>query len=235
MAQTVTLTQLINSVRLRADMVGNTFCDDTEITEYINKSIAELYDLLLTTTYADDYFVSSINITLTGASTYALTSAIPLFYKLKGVDIQDGAQWRSLKPFMFTERNRQRNASYAGLIDQYRYRLVGGNLQFETNSPPPSGTIKVWYVPVATRLASGSDTFDGINAWEEYVIIDAAIKCLMKEESDVTGLVRMKQAQMERIMAAAPNRDAGEPQRVTDVNQIRDGETYDIFGFGHDW
>lgn len=231
MASTVTLTQLLNSVRLKADMVGSTFVDDTEITEYVNKSIAELYDLLLTTTYGDDYFVSSTTITLTGASTYSLASNIPTFYKLKGIDIQDGSVWRSLRPFMFSERNRQRNAA-VDWIDQYRYRLVGGNLQFETNNPPPSGTIKVWYVPAATKLVNGSDTFDGVNAWEEYVVLDAAIKCLLKEESDVSALMRLKQAQLERILAAAPNRDAGEPQRVTDVNAVRNGEVYDVYGFG---
>lgn len=231
MARTVTLTQLINSVRLKADMVGNNFCDDTEITEYINKSIAELYDLLLTTTYGDDYFVSSTTITLTGATTYNLVTAIPTFYKLKGVDIQDGSQWRTLRPFMFAERNRQRNAAI-DIVDQYRYRLVGNNLQFETNAPPASGTIKVWFVPVATSLALGSDTFDGVNGWEEYVVLDAAIKCLLKEESDATALMKLKQMQLERIMAAAPNRNAAEPQRVTDVNAIQNGEIYDVYGFG---
>jgi len=231
MARTVTLTQLINSVRLKADMVGADFCDDTEITEYINKSIAELYDLLLTTTYGDDYFVSSTNITLTGATTYSLTSNIPTFYKLKGVDIQDGGQWRTLRPFMFAERNRQRNAAI-DIIDQYRYRLVGNNLQFETNAPPASGTIKVWYVPAATLLTTGSDTFDGVNGWEEYVVLDAAIKCLVKEESDVSALVKFKEDQLQRIMAAAPNRNAAEPQRVTDVNAVQNGEIYDVYGFG---
>lgn len=228
MASTVTLTQLINSVRLKADMVGNDFCSDTEITEYINKSIAELYDLLLTTTYGDDYFLTSDTITLTGATEYNLATETADFYKLKGVDIQDGGVWRSLKPFMFQERNRQRTVSAPTLADRYRYRLVGTKLRFETNDPPPSGTIKIWYVPVYTPLVSGSDTFDGVNGWEEYVILDAAAKCLLKEESDASALLQLKAAQAKRIIDTAPNRDAGEPQRVIDVYATGVAENADV-------
>lgn len=67
---------------------------------------------------------------------------------------------------------------------------------------------------------------DEINGFEEYIIIDAAIKCLIKEESDVSVLLAQKQQIMQRIEAMASNRDAGEPERVTDV--------YD-YGWGYEW
>ena len=49
------------------------------------------------------------------------------------------------------------------------------------------------------------------------MIIDAAIKCLIKEESDVQVLLMQKKQVLDRIEAMAANRDAGEPERVTDV------------------
>lgn len=54
--------------------------------------------------------------------------------------------------------------------------------------------------------------------WEEYAIIDSAIKCLEKEESNVETLVRDKEMVRIRIGDVAIERDAGTPFRVTDVN-----------------
>lgn len=74
------------------------------------------------------------------------------------------------------------------------------------------------------------DIFDGINGWEEYIIIDTAIKMLVKEESPtVAELMAQKQNLIARIAIAAANRDAGSPKRITDIhttNGIRGGRLY---------
>ena len=49
------------------------------------------------------------------------------------------------------------------------------------------------------------------------MIVDAAIKALIKEESDTSALERDKAAITARIESAAENRDAAKPQRVADV------------------
>ena len=59
--------------------------------------------------------------------------------------------------------------------------------------------------------------FDFYSGWDEYVIIDSAIKMLLKEEADVTALLLQKNQLRERIITESQNRDAGEPQTVTDV------------------
>ena len=71
-----------------------------------------------------------------------------------------------------------------------------------------------------------NSTFDGVSGWEEYIVIDAAIKCLQKEESDVSVLMSQKSAIAKRIEAAAENRDAGEPSKVTDVSNY---ESFSIY------
>lgn len=58
---------------------------------------------------------------------------------------------------------------------------------------------------------------DGISGWLEYVITDAAIKMLQKEESDTSVLQFQKAALIKRIEAAAENRDAGNPATIADV------------------
>lgn len=61
------------------------------------------------------------------------------------------------------------------------------------------------------------DSLDGRNGWEEWVVIDAAIKLLAKEESDTSQLEREAARLWARIMAALQNRDAGQGKRITDV------------------
>ncbi len=85
----------------------------------------------------------------------------------------------------------------------------------------------------ATFLAGGVIQVDlkGVNGWDEYVIIDAAIKCLIKEESDVQVLLLQKQQMLKRIEDMAANRDAGDPERVSDTS-LGYGDNWGGFGYG---
>ena len=57
-----------------------------------------------------------------------------------------------------------------------------------------------------------------VNAgWRQYVTVDSAIVMMLKEESDISGLVYIKQGLLERIEIMAEDRDSGEPARVTNV------------------
>lgn len=47
--------------------------------------------------------------------------------------------------------------------------------------------------------------------WEELIILEAAIKAMIKDESNPSGLMQQKAACMHRLEAAAANRDAGSP------------------------
>ena len=49
-------------------------------------------------------------------------------------------------------------------------------------------------------------------------MVDAAIKCLLKEESDTQPHMIYKEQLRKRIESAAGNRDAGESYRISDVN-----------------
>jgi hypothetical protein len=126
-------------------------------------------------------------------------------------------QWMRLRPFNFAERNRYSpfgtQALYA--YSNLRYRLNGNKLWF-TPTPQSGLTIQVWYVPRLTQLSAIADTVDGISGWTEYIIIDAAIKCAQKEESDVSALMAQKMAIKQRIETMAGDRDAGSPATVAD-------------------
>lgn len=211
---TVTLLELRTRARQRADMEATGFVKDPELNSYINASYAELYDLLVAC-FGSDYFVAPAHPFTTTPNTdkYALPTD---FYKLLGVDIKlDSINWRTVKRFEFSERNIPQiwdNSFYVST----RYRLNGNNILI---SPVPTSQAecRAWYIPLPQKLTLDSDSFSGINGYEEYVIIDAAIKMLTKEESDTSQLSFDKQALKKRIQDMADSRDVGSPATVSDT------------------
>lgn len=213
-----TLADVRTLARQRADMEGSSFVSDAELNSYINASFAELYDLL--TSRFEDYYSSSLTFTLAGSvSSYALPAD---FYKLRGLDFQYTApnEWISVRQFNFAERNSlSRNLSRLTYgVRDVSYRVMGNQILFLPEGSA-QGTYRLWYIPRFTPLASDTDVLAGILDFEEYIVVDAAIKCLIKEESDTSMLMAMKEQLKARILAMSANRDANEPERVADTNR----------------
>lgn len=228
MATTMTLLELRTVSRQRADQVNSQFISDAELNSYINQSYFELYDILVQS-YGDDYYVSNpVQFTTDGISaTYALPdgalyAAAPALYKLLGVDLQLQAgvpgSYVTLNRFNFSQRNRYSIPNFQSFfgVTNLRYRLQGSNLLF-TPIPMAGQTIQLWYIPRLTTLAADGNSVDGISGWTEYIIIDAAIKMMQKEESDTQVLMIQKQEMLKRIASAAANRDAGMASTVSDT------------------
>jgi hypothetical protein len=212
----VTLAEIKAQARQRADMENSEFVSDTELTTYINASIAELHDLMIAS-YSDDYYIEEYIFTSTGDLNYALPAD---FYKLRGVDVRRGptGQWATVKRYNFNRRNEQQNAYAWNLLGlpYIEYRMVGSNLRFN-RTPDLELQFRLWYHPVAVKLASDADQYDDVNGYIEYVVTDAAIKMMQKEESDVSVLLGQKEALRQRIISMAANRDANESASVTDI------------------
>lgn len=220
MSTTMSLLELRTATRQRSDMVNSTFVSDAELNSYVNQSLFELYDLLIQK-YGNDYFVASpFTLTTNGTSdSYALPGN---FYKLLGVDLalsNSTDSYVTIKPFNFAERNRYAAPNFQSFygITNLRYRLRGNKLWF-TPIAEANQKMRIWYIPRMETLAADTDTTDGISGWTEYVVIDAAIKCMQKEESDVTVLAMQKAAIIKRIEDASENRDAGFPKTISDVS-----------------
>lgn len=229
-------------------MVNSQFCTDPELTGFINASYYELYDLLVQK-FGNEYFVAldttgkPYQFTTTtaemyplpdGTSTYKMpdtTTNAPAFFKALGVDVQiDSLTWASIHRFGFAERNSGDYPVITPGRSDLRYRLNGSNIWLRSgrSSPAAGLLIRVWYVPRLTALSLDADVLDGVSGWEEYIVVDAARKALEKEESDATHLERAKAALVQRIEAAAENRDAGSPATVSDVrgDEENDGWRY---------
>lgn len=212
---TITLEELRTKARQRADLETSQYVTDEELNGLINDSIAELHDLLVGS-YGNDYYIETYTFnTVANQADYTLPAD---FYKLKGVDAKlTASNWFSLRPFNFNERNR--NEDYAwGFLNgpTVRYRMVGENLRF---SPVPDGVIqcRMWYIPLAEKLVADTDVLKDLNAYSEYVVIDAAIKMRVKEELDTVALDKQKMDMKKRIEDMAQNRDAEQPESISDI------------------
>lgn len=213
----------------RADRVNSTFVSTSEWNNYINQSYFELYDLLVDT--YEDYYLKSYQFTTDGTNnTYALPAD---FYKAMGVDIGLATSNNArvtVKKFEFIGRNRyvypNITSTFLGVFN-LEYRIMGGNIMLIPT--PSSGQIMtLWYIPRLTMLLADSDLADGISGWTEYIITDAAIKALQKEESDTSVLMMQKQALIKRIEDSAMNRDAGQPDCISNTRTW--GERWGAYG-----
>jgi hypothetical protein len=223
----------------RADRVNSNFVSTAEWNSYINQSMFELYDLLITS--YEDYFIAPPIQFISDGVTYfyplpngslsflnplnQTTSVAPPFYKIMGVDLALNSAtnaYVTVNRFQFIDRNRfvyPNTASTIYGVFNLQYRVLGSNIEF-IPTPSAGQAIRIWYVPRLTELLQDTDTTNiGISGWVEYVIVKAAYYALNKEESDTTQLVLQLAALQKRIEETAVNRDQGQPDKISDTNQ----------------
>jgi hypothetical protein len=196
-----TLATIRTTCQQRSDNVNSTFIATSEWNGWINSSYQELYGLIVQA-FGNDYFVQSpsTGYTFTTDGTNQFFALPSDFFKLLGVDLQVSAPnyWVSLKQFTFQERNK---------------------LSLTNNTIPQAGqTIRVLYVPRLTILVSDSDTVDGVNGWEEYIVADVCEKAAIKEESyEMAQMFAGIKAELKaRLDSEVENRDAATPATIAD-------------------
>lgn len=246
--------------QLTADRLNSNFVTTDEWNLYINQSYKELYDILVTL-YEDLYVARPAFFVTTGSPTYNMPDGVtsfidstgasfvpPALYKITlascGLAMNNNA-WVTLSKFNMIDIDKyvypQLTANYLGVFN-LSYRLIGLNLQNQLMELIPTPTagqyIRIYYVPRVNDLVQDTDTLDSVSGWSEYVILDAAIKVLRKEESDVTLLLNQKQAMLERITSTASNRDAGQPDTISRTRNrtgFGGGSFSGDNGFGGGW
>lgn len=219
---TITLANLRTRARDRANMENSGFVSDSIFNSYINYSISDLRDKIASKV-GEDYFATSSSSTLTaGQETISLPAD---FYKLLWVEIlgEDGNYYQ-LKRFEVSEKP----ITYNGLSSPWmgiRYRLRADNLWLQPAANTGGKTIRLWYVPLPTELSADGDTLNGYNGWDEYIVLHAARKALVKEEQDVTDLDGELIVFNQRLESMIPNRDQAQPMKIYD-NQRHGEETW---------
>lgn len=224
----VTLADLILEARQKADMVNSTFIEDPEWKSYINDSYSELYDILVSR--FEDYYSESMPFTLTASG--QVQSPPADLYKIRGIDyIASSDRPITLRKFNFEERNRyqvQTTNIWRGTFKK-SYRLMGNGIHILPAASAP-GSYILWYIPRFTPLNDSTDVLGDVLDFKEYITVDAAIKALAKEESDVVVQMTQKQALKDRIEAMASNRDT-QPERIADVRSSYGDEILYPWGY----
>jgi hypothetical protein len=166
MADVVSLSTLRLLTKQRADMENGQFITDDEWRRMLNRSYAELYDLIVTSANSEDYFLNSSTITLvSGTQSYSLPTD---FYKSRGVDLNIGSNKIPLRRYNFSERNI--GGLFATAADM-RYHIQGDKIILNP-APSTSNTITMFYIPTprkffeytVTAITRGSTTMWTVGA-----------------------------------------------------------------------
>lgn len=211
MAREVTVGALITRIRDVADLVNDGNITDAEMIRYISASYTWLYDILVSKGL--HYFESTDTTVADGINTqFALPDD---FYAALAVHFQyETNRWRSLPEHMLQE---VAALDHRDSAEAYSYRVVGGNLELLPR--PASGkTYRLLYVPAPADLDAAGDAVDGVSGWEELIVIDVAITCRIKQETQVIDLERRLARMLARVEEAAEHRSLSSTRRVTDVD-----------------
>ncbi len=229
--------------QLKADKLHSEYLTKDEWNFNINQSATELYDILITK-FGDQYFLASpVQFNTNGTATYplpdgALYTKAPALYKLAGVDVGINAsnnQWFTLPRFNWIDRNRYATLQLSGTVNSIwglAYCPFGNTLYF-IPSPQSAQVIQLWYVPMLAQMLVDTDMMPfSISGWSEYVIVDAAMKAMQKEESTEkwSSLMQSKTALLERIETTAANRDVGQSNTVSNTRARCGDQNFGSFG-----
>jgi hypothetical protein len=205
-------------------MVGSSFVADsaTGLDAWINEAHQKLHGMLVEA-LGEEYVSSTASLSIVaGTSDYAVPTG---FFKLYGIDVTLGDYVYALQPYERLERNMYRNgrilASRVRGYEVPRYSLVGSNIRLYP-TPTQALTTTVLYAPEATVLVNGTDAVSYANGWERFIVLDAAIQALAKEESDTRTLAAERAAVVKEIELAKEQRDLNRMHRVVEVDLLEE-------------
>jgi hypothetical protein len=218
MTDTATASVLMTDIRRLTDTESDANISDAYLLTLVDRSYNKLYRKIATR-YAGffDMEYTSINLVV-GTRTYALPSD---FMHLRGVDIVIGNDRVSLKRIAFGERNIQSNdprvipLRLERMRSNYGYLTQKDNLRIE---PLPSSTeqLILTYVPRPTRISNSSTTFDVIGGFDDFIIYDAAIQVLAKQERDPMVYGQLRADALAMVIETCSPRETGDAIQVRD-------------------
>lgn len=235
----LSLYELRQRAQQRADRVNSDFVKLPEWNFFIMQAMYELYDLLIDVyedyfcapevyfnTNGSDYLYDLPN----GVATYTDSATgqsvvAPPFYKLSGIDLglnSANNAYVTLNKYNLIDRNRfvypNTSSTIYGVFN-LQYRLMGNKIRF-IPTPSANQPIRLLYIPKLPQMIKDTDlTTIGGSGWLQYVIARAAKYALDKEESDTSSLDQEILYLKGRIEESAVNRDAGQPDRISDTRQ----------------
>ena len=130
-----------------------------------------------------------------------------------------------MRRFNWDEQNALRQADlYSGItaLPLYRIYTIAGREKLGIAPDTLKGTYRVYYYPAPQKMLVSTDRIDGRSGWDEWVIKDAAMKCLLKEESieQAAAIKAVRDELFQRFQLHASERDASQPERIRNVRLL---------------
>lgn len=225
MADSLTLASIETTCRQRFEFPDTTRITSDEMQGYILTSIKHFHDLVIESN--EEAVLGSSQITIYSASgEYVLPDH---FYKVRAIDIEEAGQKYDMERFQWNERNNFQTTASSPLNTRYS---ITNNVLYLRPIPAYTGTITVWYIPTAEYyFANGKNSYNFINGWEEWVLLDVGIKCYLKEDFDIQALLTLREMQEKRL-ASSSNRDRNIPKQMIDVSGRRGLPQNNLYPYG---
>lgn len=197
MARTTTFLKIYTDLSEMADSEGDGHIAAEEKRKAINRAVTETWDTICSYGLGEKY-VKSATFTSTAGTIEHLFSAICTdgdFYRVHQLYSVEGSQLRPLQKIQPSE------------IRPFK-------------ACPTACSMKLYYIPCApapdpaVQATWEAQTFDGVNGWEEHVLV-TAIGHIKRKKDDSYSPWAQRKREIEQRMALMGNVDVGEPARVS--------------------
>jgi hypothetical protein len=180
---------LLTRLREAVGAENDTHVTDAELYRALTVGVQETWDTLLSMGIGTEGVKSATFSAVAGQQEYPKTTIAADFYQISKLLVLSAAgYWTPVK----------------------RYHP---NEQYNSKAPTQGASMKLYYFPVAPVFTTGTETFDGINGWEEHAVMCACIYIKAKKEDD-TGQYRSRKREIEARMSVMANRLRDEPPRI---------------------
>lgn len=191
MARAVLASEMLSRLRQETDTENDTHLTDAELYRILTSCVADTWDKIIAAAPGDMYVKSVTFTTTSGTVEYPFSTLVSAgdYYRMSKLYVDEGSG---------------------------QFRPIGRINTSETQSyraPISAVPMKLYYAPCAPVWTLGSESFDGINGWEEHTICLAA-EVVKKKKSDDYQPFRARRLEIERRIATMGNKDDEEPPRV---------------------
>lgn len=244
MTQSRTVQEMTLSARRRADMENSTKVSDTEIMEYLDDGVNQLTEKLIAYSANDRYRSTQTISVVSGTNTYDCPTD---WFASDGFRTTiNGARvkiHRGISPdFDTLSANQQQGWNFC----HPTYYIRNRQIIFQP-SPTAAYSVTHYFISFATkantsgsaidRFTAQTDTFNGEWGWHNWVVLHAAMKCLMKENStEEAGSCLGEMSRIEAdIQKIAKDAVIDEPPHRKGRLFTRDGFLGESFSDYDDW
>lgn len=212
----VDLTTLRQRVRRRTDTENEIArFPDTELDDAINEGIAQFHAERVRIRGQGFDEATTLFSTVAGTETYdlpaTLLNVVKVWTKLDGAEFQ-------LTGYEEPDTDGLVEPASWAMIRNVGFRIVGSQVSLRP-IPDAVHTVYIKYVSTAVKLTAPSNTVDGVDGLEEFIVAWAGKRFAMKNEA--SGMVAMFDNEMvsnlDRLRALEHARNAANPPRMQDV------------------